>query len=181
MFYYEGTVTRVRLINKFPSHALTQLHPEAEWAAQLLIVSRWFATPEGDWNRCCDLDATEEDPNIFIEVVVGGAGPITLKSANSKDLIAGTLFLDKDLTIDYNVENPEPLEVVYSCSDIYTKAVKGKSYLRRHLHIEKGGRLLWNLQRGRFVELIPTASTPVGEALIMCPVEDKQFVSANTL
>jgi hypothetical protein len=130
--------------------------------------------------RCCDADSSKEDPNIYIEKVVGGSGPITLKSPNSKDIVAGQLYLD-DMPYLYHIE--QQIHLLYSCEDIYTKQVKGKKYLRRHQHVEKGGRLLWNFEQGQFLEIIPDGNLTVGEAINLhnlSELKDELFVSAGT-
>jgi hypothetical protein len=189
MFYYQGQVVRTRLISKFPKDVLNKIAPGAEWAAQLLIVSRWFTEADchnliedDGWMSCCDLDSDRDDPNIYLEVVVGGIGPVTLKSPNSKDIVAGRLMLDQDTVMFYDVEQEAPT-LLYECEDIFTKQVKNRPYLRRHKHIEKGGRLLWNLQKGRFVAIlsnneennckISEVNVPTVEL-----TKDEQFVAA---
>lgn len=184
-FLYEGTVNRVRLISRFPKEALSKINPHAEWAAQLLLVSRWFVPEPQEslsWQRCCDIDAPVDDPNIYIEVVVGGIGPVTLKNPNSKDIYTARLLLtntlDQNSSISYNIEEPAPYRVIYQCADIYTKTMKGKPHLRRHLHIEKGGRLLWNLSQGKFVDKLETNET-LENLITTAPVvnKDELFVS----
>lgn len=183
MFYYTGELVRLRLISRFPKEALHKIAPDAEWAAQLLLVSRWFTEApcplniqDDQWMRCCDIDSDPADPNIFVEVVVGGTGPLTLKSPNSKDILAGRLILSNKEEIDYNIESQAPV-LLYQCEDIFTKQVKGRNYLRRHKHIEKGGRLLWNLKAKQFLTVL-TEDTPNNqEATCEAPqVEDEQFV-----
>jgi hypothetical protein len=159
MFKYRGKIARVRLIPHFPSTALRKLSIDATWAAQALIISNSFQ-PEGEpWISCCDLDSDPCDPNIYLEVVMGGAGPITLKNPKGKEVLAAQLLPDDYKLINWNSE--ETFEVTFSCRDIFTKQVKGKDYLRRHVHPEKGGRLLWNLAGGKLesVEVYPNSTT----------------------
>lgn len=186
MFYYQGELTRVRLINRFPKEVLNKLAPGSEWAAQMLLISRWFTevthptyVKDCDWMKCCDVDSDPSDPNIFIEVVVGGYGPVTLKSPTSKDIFAGNLILANDYKISYNLEHSSR-NFLYECEDIFTKQVKNCNYLRRHKHIEKGGRLLWNLKAKQFIKELenPTNNvTPNYEILeALTQVKDELFV-----